>query len=444
MDRSQRLAARVAVVAVFALVVAGCGFFPSPTQEAAAVSATPAALATRAPTPLPLTTPEPTPTPPTGPTLSWAPVLASNGNAKLAPKLGGGISAALAFPGGFVLAGSDSQGRAIVWYSPDGTKWQPVEGVPGFEDGVIRNLVPLPEGLLANLVPTPGGLLAVGTGQKFDSLCAGAALGCNPVAPIRFWTSTDGLDWRALPTSVAAPFGRAQLDQIVPGPSGLVAFGELVPATGTNITAMVWTSPDGRVWTRAPQFPTAFPTDTIADLAAGPGGYAAVGSRSVGGNLTQSRRAWYSVDGRTWQRASGPGAQGPTVVMTCEGGFFGVDSPSAQATFWTSADGVNWRVQPAVVGRPNYPAYVGSGLYSDGTRILAMGADSFQTRGAWLSTDGLEWQPIALSGVQPPTDSAVIGSVVGTLGPKGAIVTTATQVAAGLPTWTVWFGTLSQ
>ena len=162
------------------------------------MSATPAALATRAPTPLPLTTPEPTPTLPTGPTLSWASVLASNGNAKLAPKLGGGISAALAFPGGFVLAGSDSQGRAIVWYSPDGTKWQPVEGVPGFEDGLIRNLVPLPEGLLANLVPTPGGLLAVGTGQKFDSLCAGAALGCTPIAPIRFWTSTDGLDWRAV------------------------------------------------------------------------------------------------------------------------------------------------------------------------------------------------------------------------------------------------------
>ena len=73
-----------------------------------------------------------------------------------------------------------------------------------------------------------------------------------------------------------------------------------------------------------------------------------------------------------------------------------------------------------------------------------MGADSFQTRGAWLSTDGLEWQPIVLSGGQPPTDSAVIGSVVGTLGPKGAIVTTATQTSAGSPTWTVWFGTLSQ
>lgn len=435
MERTRRLTTRVAAMTVLALVASGCGVVTSPTQEAAAVSATPPVLETPAPSPLPTPTPMPTPMPvPTGPTLRWTPVLASDGAAKVAAKLKGGISAAVAFGDGFVLAGSESQGQhAVVWYSPDGTNWQAIDTVPGLADGVI-----------GYLVASPDGLLAVGTAQKPDSQCAGDALGCNPISPIRFWASADGRNWHALPSTVAAPFGRAQLDLVVSGPSGLVAFGELVPATGTNITAMVWTSPDGQAWTRAPQFPTAFPTDTITDLAAGPGGYAAVGSRWVGGNLTQPRRAWYSTDGKTWRLASGPAAQGPTVVRACAAGFFGVANPSARASFWTSTDGVNWRVQQGVVDRPNYPAYVGSGLFSDGSRILAMGADSFQTRGAWISTDGRDWQPIVLSGTQPPTDSAVVGSVVWAFGSKGAIVTTATESATGDSTWTIWLGVLSE
>lgn len=432
MVRARRRTSRWAALLVAALTAAGCGTTSSPTPQSSALgpATSPSPTADAALESIPVPTPTPVPT---GPHLTWTQALTSDSTQKIAAKLRGGISAAVAFGGGFVLAGSESQGQsAVVWYSPDGFKWQVIDNVPGFADGVI-----------SYLVPTSEGLLAVGTAQAFDSECSGGSFGCNPVSPIRLWTSRDGQTWNALSRAATAPFGRAQLDLIVDGPAGAVVFGQLVPAQGVTSSSMVWTSPDGHTWTRAPQFSTAFPTDTMTDLDAGPIGYAAVGSRWVGGNLTLPRRAWHSTDGKTWKLASGPAAQGPTVVLPCASGFFGVDNPLAQASFWTSSDGINWAVQASVVDRPNYPAYVGSGLFSDGSRILAFGSDPFQTTGAWISSDGRNWESVALSGFNPPLDSAFAGSVVGALGPNSLLVTTETQATTGSPTWTIWLGTIS-
>ena len=434
MERAQRPSirfARRAIVwlAVATFVAAGCGGSSGSTVEAATASMASTAIATAKPplaaTPIPLPTPTAVPT---GPTLRWTSVLSSGGS-----QIESLVSAAVTLGGGFVLAGSENRGQnAAVWFSPDGQTWQTIDKAPGFADGVIGMLVPI-----------ESGLLAVGTARQLDSLCGGGALGCNPVSPIRLWTSSDGRAWQELPGAAAEPFGRARLEQMVPGPSGIVAYGELVPASGTNIKPMVWTSRDGRDWSAAPQFSTAFPGDAIIDLASGPGGYAAVGSRSAGGNVSLTRRAWYSADGRAWKLASGLGSQGPIVVLPCAGGFFGVDNPGAQGAFWTSADGSKWAVQPVVVDRPGRPAYVGSGLFSDGHRIVAIGSDWYQTRGAWVSTDGRNWQSVQLAGAQPPLDTAVAGSVVWAFGPGGLIVTTAIDFGQAVPTWTVWFGTLS-
>jgi hypothetical protein len=429
-------------MAVAASVVAGCGAASTPTDEAAALSASPTVFVTPATsqlatpttisTPATVATPTPAATPshvPAGSTLSWKSVLSSDGD-----PLGSNLTAAVAFGDGFVVAGNENQGQhAVIWYSADGKSWQKIDKAQDFSDGVIGTLVPIPQGLLA-----------VGTASQPDSRCGGGAFGCNAVSAIRLWTSPDGRAWHALASSVVVPFGRAQLIQVVSGPSGVVAFGELVPVTGTDTTAMVWNSPNGLAWEREPQFSTAFPSDTIVDLAAGPAGFEAVGSRSAGGNLTGPRRAWFSSDGKTWKLGSGPATRGPTVVMACTAGFFGVDNPSAQASFWTTADGVKWTVQPGVVGRPDLPTYVGQGLFSDGNRILAIGADSFQTPGAWLSTDGRQWESIALSGPQPPIDTAVAGSVAAAFSSSGVLVTTATQSLQGATNWTIWLGTLSR
>jgi hypothetical protein len=469
--RRKRLAVMQAAALALIGLVSACGEpapSPSQTAEGISASATPsAALETASPSPTP--TPTPTPTPfPSGPTLSWTTILSSGTDPKLAAKLQGGLSAAVAFGDGFVLAGSEGEpGKAVIWYSPDGASWQAIDNVPGFADGTIRDLVIY-----------GGGLLAVGTSQELDRTCADPTSGCNPVYPIRMWASTDGKAWRELPGSTTASFGRAQLDlvagaasqtaaptsqatagattgatagptatptatpSVTPGATGLVAFGELVPATG-DTTPMVWTSTDGRSWVKAAQFSSAFGTDTMLDLAAGPNGYAAVGGRWVGGNVGQPRMAWHSADGKSWQLAAGlESGYGPSTVWVCAGGFLGVDSSSGSAAFWVSADGSRWSARPNGSDRPDYPADVSSGIYSDGSRIVVIGADWYRTPGAWITSDGVGWQPLVRSGPQPPIDQAAAGSVVGAFGKPGLLVTEALGSDPSTASWTFWLGTI--
>jgi hypothetical protein len=465
---------RLAVVLAAALTLVGlfaaCGEpAPSPSQTAEGISALPTSSAPETASAAPTAVPTPTPFL-SGPSLSWTPVLSSGSDPKLVAKLQGGLSAAVAFGDGFVLAGSEGQsGRAVIWFSSDGTTWQAVDNVPGFADGTIRQLVSF-----------SGGLLAVGTSQELDRTCVDQTSGCNPVYPIRMWQSADGKAWRELPGSTTASFGRAQLDLMAaaaesqpiatptsqttagptnggtafptatptatptptPGATGLVAFGELVPATG-DTTPMVWTSTDGRSWVEATQFSSAFGTDTMLDLGAGPDGYTAVGGRWVGGNVGQPRKAWYSADGKTWQLSSGlESGYGPSTVWVCAGGFLGVDSSSGTASFWVSADGSRWSARPSGADRPDYPADVSSGIYSDGSRIVAIGADWYRTPGAWVTSDGVGWQPLVRSGPQPPIDQAAGGSVVGAFGKPGLLVTAALGSDPSTASWTFWLGTI--
>jgi hypothetical protein len=429
MKPRHRLTGLVATMAVVVLVAAGCASSrPVATQVAAGASATP----TPADTIPPLDTPSgSSPSPAvSGPALSWKPILASGGSAPQATKLQGGIVAAVAYGKGFVLAGSESAtGPSVIWFSPDGSRWQAIDDVPGFADGAINQLVVF-----------KGGLLAFGTARQLSSDCATADLSCNPVMSIRLWESSDGITWHALASTIAAQFGRAQLHLVVAGSAGLVAFGEKVPAKGAAIAGTVWVSADGRDWDEQPQFSSAFPTDTMLDLAAGKTGYIAVGARSAGGNLTFPRRAWYSSNGAVWHLGSGPAAsQGPVLIRVAATGFLGVENPTSQASFWSSTDGVNWLLQPPVTDRPNYPAYVGAGIYSDGNRIVAMGTDPFQSPGAWVTTDARTWQPLVLSGPQTPIAS---GTIVGALGLGGLLVITAPDTVAGGKTWTIWLGTI--
>lgn len=437
--RRSRVGRLMGLLGVLA-IVAGCGSAaPSGSQIAAAESATPGAF-TAAPLPTVTAPAGATPTAataaspdqptlfPGGQTLTWASVLSSDGGSALGTKLGG-ISDAVAFGDGFVLSGSENEGQhAVIWYSQDGVSWQAIDNVPGFADGVIRTVVAAGDGLVA-----------VGTAFGLDSRCAADATDCNPGSAIRLWISPDGRNWRGLSAAALKPFGRAQLEVVVPGPAGLVAFGQLVPTTGDRISPMMWISPDGRSWSAAPQFGRAFPSDTVIDLAAGANGYVAAGALWVGGNMGRPRKAWYSADGRTWQVASGLiNGEGPSVVLACAGGYVGIDAPSGSAAFWTSLDGRSWALQPEVLNRPDYPVHLGMGVYSDGRRILAIGSDSYQTSEAWLSGDGRDWRPYTLGGKRPAADSAVVGA----LGARGVVVATTTPGSPG-QTWTIWFGTLS-
>jgi hypothetical protein len=432
MRRRRLTVGYIAAIAIATALLSACGPSPSPSQTTAGISATPTASSApgspaASPTPIGPATPTPAPT---GPKLSWTAVLSSRSDPTTGDRLKGGIAAAASFGDGFVLVGSEGQpGRAVVWYSPDGSTWESIDNAYGFADSTIRQVVPF-----------SGGLLAVGTAQTTDNACKDPTLICNPVYPIRMWLSSDGRTWKMLAASWIKAFGRSQIDLVAAGPSGLVVFGEQVPPTG-DPTAMVWTSSDGKAWKKATQFGSAFRTDTMLDLEGGPSGYVAVGGPWVGGNLGQPTKAWRSTDGRTWQQASGlESGHGPGAIWTCAAGFLGLAGSSGMPTFWVSADGTRWTARQASLEHPIYPADVSSGIYSDGSRIVALGRDWARAPGAWLTSDGINWQPLVLAGPQPPIEQAAGGTIVGIMGKPGLLVTTALGSDPDTMSWTFWLG----
>ncbi|WP_158057065.1 hypothetical protein [Saccharomonospora sp. CUA-673] len=142
------------------------------------------------------------------------------------------------------------------------------------------------------------------------------------------------------------------------GPSGLVATGtEELP--GFGIVGAVWHSDNGSRWERAPHddvfgeaFGEGYDETTMAGVAAGPDGYVAVGDT---GADTAVAVVWTSPDGRTWSRVPHrPRTFGvddgfaTAIDVTWTGEQFAVtgarsdDEAPVRAALWTSADGQEW------------------------------------------------------------------------------------------------------
>ena len=96
-------------------------------------------------------------------------------------------------------------------------------------------------------------LVAVGSGGD-DSDADGAV-----------WLSQDGLDWERVRTATMGGRRSQFLNAVAAAPSGFVAvgveFNESVSDAGFEINAAVWTSPDGRVWSRVANEDAVFGAD---------------------------------------------------------------------------------------------------------------------------------------------------------------------------------------
>jgi hypothetical protein len=223
------------------------------------------------------------------------------------------------------------------------------------------------------------------------------------------WLSLDGgATWREAPGDGFATGPETRLTSVVAAGGQLLAGGWsglfTEPATGR-----IWTSPDGAAWADAvgdrddgagDVTGADFADGRIAALAAGPRGIVAVGSTGPLGAPTGGA-AWYSPDGRTWQRASAPSLRDGTlhaVTAGPDGGFVAVgtslDSTAARA--WTSDDGRAWT--PA----PDQPSLTFHGLriVMDGVTAgpagyVAVGHFLFGSQygqgSAWTSPDGRTW-----------------------------------------------------
>jgi hypothetical protein len=187
----------------------------------------------------------------------------------------------------------------------------------------------------------------------------------------------------------------------------------VVPGEGVRVVAVgssegrpvAWWSPDGRTWQRSLPDPAQFGEDaSFADVAADPvaGGWVAVGAE--GGQAA----AWLSPDGVSWERATvdpGPGmsrigATGAGFVAfgTGGGGDPGRDGGEETAA-WQSFSGQRWvRAvdDPELFARPGAERVVA--VVDTGDEVQAVVEREGQGPEVWRSEDGLFWSSAPLVG----------------------------------------------
>jgi hypothetical protein len=191
---------------------------------------------------------------------------------------------------------------------------------------------------------------------------------------------------------------------------GLVAIGVERPVP---TLAAVWTSPDGRHWSRVHDFPAEDGTGALA-VTADSSRIVIVGADRGGA------AAWSSTDGRTWTRAprslqlEGPGGgTGMFAVTSWRGGFVAAghrDDPAhgrASAAVWRSPDGISWQ---RVADDAPFAGERILGLAATDSAIVAVGGTDISAGApglAWRSTDGYHWTRQATPGLAAGAPQAV-------------------------------------
>jgi hypothetical protein len=324
--------------------------------------------------------------------LTWTSV------ADMTPFSEGTVQAAIAFGSGLVAAGTVPEGKTVhaaAWTSTDGKAWTRSTDDPTFGGSAAFTML-----------ATAGSTL-VGAG------CTEGPEGCG-LAGVLFWTTQTGRTWSAStiePTTVACAPDTTNCNYagLAVGPTGLVAvgfdhsagFGGTVPAD-----ASVAVSKDGTAWSIDP-LDAAFKAATMGGVAAAAGGFVAVGATS---DLVPV--VWTSTDGRTWTRPSPSGLSTSAElrsIVTGTQGLVAVGGDGSRAASWTSKDGATW------VEGPDAPALAGGSMlqvHSTSTGLVALGTVN-GGGAAWLSADGSTWTKLdpgpAFQGAQV-TAAAGIGS----------------------------------
>ena len=248
-------------------------------------------------------------------------------------------------------------------------------------------------GIVSDATSVDGTIVAVGSTAPTDA---------SPIGVAAAWTSLDGKTWDAATVDGSA----SRMMAVARGLSGFVAVGNL---DGSGSRPVVWTSGDGRSWTEVPGS-TAFEpvqgcaSTSLEDVAAGPGGFAAVGVEW--GDCGQHGSAWFSPDGRTWTRApSATGGNATRVIIATDAGYIAAGAADAsanegmRAAFWWSSDGRAWTLAPDVIdfhgAEPAALAATASGFTAVGSAIQAQAILPAQ----WRSIDGQAWERVQAAGL---------------------------------------------
>lgn len=231
--------------------------------------------------------------------------------------------------------------------------WTRIAGIPEFEGAVLADVAVAGPGFVAT------GSIGGPAGQPRRAAA---------------WWSTDGSAWTVVPDGPAF-VERFPTDVGLPGVGGatalstdghrIVAVGGVYPAAAGEAfagghaeewRAAAWSSPDGRVWTRAPDV-ASFRSAYLLDVASGAGGFVAVGPSGPGGS-----GVWHSSDGLDWQPVKTPAFSGaiPEQIVWVGSRYVVTGVPLSRfdecgncffiggPLVWTSDDGIAWTPMPGL------------------------------------------------------------------------------------------------
>jgi hypothetical protein len=203
-----------------------------------------------------------------------------------------------------------------------------------------------------------------------------------------------------------------ELHAVVAGGPGYVAVGmvgHLWDPMGTNV-AGVWTSSDGRAWTRVPDDEVFGGTGTtvMTAVTAGGPGLVAVGFELQGGNLGDAA-VWISDDGLSWSRITdqqtalgGPNDERLWAVTSGGPGLVavGYERPAevydeSLAAVWVSPDGRSWsRISDDTGAFSVAEGQMMSDVTAGGPGLVAVGSVETTASAVWTSPDGLVWNAV--------------------------------------------------
>jgi hypothetical protein len=249
------------------------------------------------------------------------------------------------------------------------------------------------------------------------------------------WSSSDGSTW--LQKSGSGAFGidgRRFVAQGLTddGQGGLVAVGNSIGSTPTDVIASAWHSRDGSTW-------------TPMEVDSGKGQEMVAGAASRSGTVVTAGNgvAWISTDGATWSAQVLPGASTaagsytPRAVGTWSGGFVIIGlwngDGAIRSAAWYSASGRDWK--QATTSLDGFDTH---GISSVNGMIVAVGSDLGDTApglaASWSSADGNTWTKTTAPADQSNVTMDGVASVEGALLAFGAAPSTASTAASAAPT----------
>jgi hypothetical protein len=164
------------------------------------------------------------------------------------------------------------------------------------------------------------------------------------------WTATSptGETWKVDKRAVDGGKGLALLVALTSTPDGAAAGGQSTSKqTGTDPVPAVWTTRDGKAWSRTDLPPSS--TALITTIAATPSGMLAAGAVGEIGKVPSA--LWVAPDGLTWQVVPlsflDTESYLRTLIATPSGLLMTVnkyhDKKAYAATIWSSPDGLSWQ-----------------------------------------------------------------------------------------------------